>query len=160
MQVSKMMSELSITVFTDGSCHNRLKSGGWASIIFIGNEKVTLKGSEQDTTHHRMELLAVLEALTFLEKKNSLSRPITIYSDSQYVVDLLQRQERLTASGYKTKKLKPIRNADLVQSMIYFFNATDLQFVKLKSHLKSSDPKNVLNREVDMLSRQMMRTTS
>lgn len=151
---------MSITIFTDGSCHNRLKSGGWAAIIFIGDEKVTLKGSEHDTTHHRMELIAVLEALRFLQKKNLLSQPITIYSDSQYVVDLLQRQERLTASGYKTKRLTPIRNADLVQSMVYFFNATDLEFVKLKSHLKSSDPNNVLNREVDMLSRQMMRTSA
>lgn len=148
---------MSITVFTDGSCHNRLRTGGWASIIFMGTEKVTLKGSEAETTHHRMELMAVLESFRFLQEKNWLGYPITVYSDSQYVVGLLQRKERLTTSGYRTKKLTPIRNADLVQSLIRFLETKEVTFVKLKSHLKSSDLENVINREVDMLSRQMMR---
>lgn len=159
MQVSQIPTEFSITVFTDGSCHNQLKTGGWASIIFLGKEKITLKGHEADTTHHRMELMAVLEAMRFLEKKNYLRQSIIIYSDSQYVVDLLQRQERLTTSGFRTRKLKPIRNADLVQLVLQFINAPGVRLVKLKSHLKSSSIESLINREVDILSREMMRTS-
>jgi ribonuclease HI len=160
MQGSQILSEKSITVFTDGSCHNLLKTGGWATIIFLGSEKVTLKGRESETTHHRMELVAVLEAFRFLENNNCMDRPITVYSDSQYVVGLLERRERLTTSGYRTKKLMPVRNADLVQTLIRFINTADVKFVKVKSHLKSSERENVVNREVDILSRQMMRTSS
>lgn len=159
MQVSQIPTEFSITVFTDGSCHNQLKTGGWASIIFLGKEKITLKGHEADTTHHRMELMAVLEAMRFLEKNNYLGQSIIIYSDSQYVVDLIQRRERLTTSGFRTKKLKPIRNADLVQMVLQFINAPGVQLVKLKSHLKSSSPESLINREVDILSREMMRSS-
>ena len=149
---------MSITVFTDGSCHSRLKTGGWATIIFLGNEKITLKGHDSETTHHRMELMAVIEAVTFLKKNNYLVHPITIYSDSQYVVGLVQRGERLATSGYKTKKLIPIRNADLVQAVHDFIINNDITLVKLKSHLGSSDFESMINREVDILSRQMMRT--
>ena len=159
MQDSQIPTEFSIAVFTDGSCHNQLKTGGWASIIFLGKEKITLKGHEADTTHHRMELMAVLEAMRFLEKNNYLGQSIIIYSDSQYVVDLIQRRERLTTSGFRTKKLKPIRNADLVQMVLQFINAPGVQLVKLKSHLKSSSPESLINREVDILSREMMRSS-
>lgn len=150
---------MSIAVFTDGSCHSRLKTGGWASIIFLGGQKVTLKGHEPETTHHRMELIAVLESFRYLEERKFLDRQITIYSDSQYVVDILQRRNRLVTSGFRTKKMKPIRNDDLVQRMIYFMDTSDVSFVKLKSHQKSTDAESVVNREVDILSRQMMRTT-
>ena len=159
MQDSQIPTEFSIAVFTDGSCHNQLKTGGWASIIFLGKEKITLKGHEADTTHHRMELMAVLEAMRFLEKNDYLGQSIIIYSDSQYVVDLIQRRERLTTSGFRTKKLKPIRNADLVQMVLQFINAPGVQLVKLKSHLKSSSPESLINREVDILSREMMRSS-
>lgn len=154
-----MSAGMSITVFTDGSCHGRSKKGGWASIIFLGSEKITLKGQESQTTHHRMELIAVLEAMKFLEENKYLGHRITIYSDSQYVVDLAHRGERLTNSGYKTKKLKPIRNADLVESVLHFINSPGVTMVKLKSHLRSSEFENLMNREVDMLSRHMMRTS-
>ena len=150
---------MSITVFTDGSCHNRLKTGGWASIIFLGDEKITLKGREAETTHHRMELTAVLEAMKFLENNGHLGYPITIYSDSQYVVDLVVRGERLKTSGYKTKKLKPIRNAELVQSVLRFIDVARINLIKVKSHLRSSDLASIINREVDILSRNMMRSS-
>ena len=159
MQVSQIPTEFSITVFTDGSCHNQLKTGGWASIIFLGKEKITLKGHEAETTHHRMELKAVLEAMRFLQKNSYLGHPVMIYSDSQYVVDLLQRRKRLTTSGFRTKRLKPIRNVDLVQLVLKFIDAPGVTLIKLKSHLKSSSAESLFNREVDILSREMMRTS-
>ena len=157
MQGSPIIRPLSITIFTDGSCHTQLKTGGWACIIFIDTEKLILEGSEADTTHQRMELTAVLESLHYLEKQGHLNVPIKIYSDSQYVVDLLKRKERLALSGYRTKKLRAIRNADLVQKLVRFMSLPDITFHKLKSHLKTPDVESILNREVDLLARRMMR---
>jgi ribonuclease HI len=157
MQGSPIIRPLSITIFTDGSCHNQLKTGGWACIIVIDSEKLILEGSESDTTHQRMELTAVLESLRYLERKGHLNVPITVYSDSQYVVDLLKRKERLAVSGYRTKKFKTIRNADLVQKLVHFMSLPDITFHKIKSHLKTPYVESTLNREVDLLARRMMR---
>jgi ribonuclease HI len=148
----------SITIFTDGSCHTQSKVGGWASILFIESKKIILEGNAFETTHQRMELTAVLESLKYLVNRHKIQEQIFVYSDSQYVVDLLQRKERLMLSHYRTKKLKPIRNTDLVQELIGFMAYKNIRFLKIKSHQSLSNLESVLNREVDVLSRKNMRS--
>lgn len=157
MQVSSFVHKQSITIFTDGSCHTQLRTGGWASILFIESKKIILEGSERNTTHQRMELTAVIESLKYLQALNLLGQAITIYPDSQYVVDLLKRKDRLAQADYKTKKLSPIRNLDLVRELLPFMERTNIQFVKIKSHQRLSDNETNFNREVDLLSRKKMR---
>ena len=111
-----------------------------------------------ETTHQRMELTAVLESLRYLRGQNKIREQILIYSDSQYVVDLLKRKERLMLSNYRTKKAKPIRNTDLVQELIGFMDYTNIGFLKIKSHQTLTNFESVLNREVDLLSRKNMRS--
>ena len=151
-------SKQSITIFTDGSCHAQLKTGGWASIIIIDDEKIVLEGTTLKTTHQRMELTAVLESLKYLAQKGMIYQQISIYSDSQYVVDLLKRKNGLLLSNYLTKKSKPVRNTDLVKELIDFMSLSNIRFVKIRSHQKLSDPESRLNREVDVLSRKNMRS--
>jgi len=148
----------SITIFTDGSCHAQLKTGGWASIIIIDSNKIVLQGTTLETTHQRMELTAVLESLKYLERNGRIRQEIAIYSDSQYVVGLLKRKEGLLLSNYRTKKSKPVRNTDLVKELIDFMNLSNIHFIKIRSHQKLSDPESRLNREVDVLSRRNMRS--
>ena len=148
----------SIAIFTDGSCHAQLKTGGWASIIMMDSNKIVLQGMTLETTHQRMELTAVLESLKYLEHNGMIQQEIAIYSDSQYVVDLLKRKAGLLNSNYRTKKSKPVRNTDLVKELIAFMNLSNIHFIKIRSHQKLSDPESRLNREVDVLSRKNMRS--
>lgn len=148
----------SITIFTDGSCHAQLKTGGWASIILVDSTKIVLQGTTLETTHQRMELTAVLESLKYLERHGSIQQEIAIYSDSQYVVDLLKRKEGLLLSNYRTKKSKPVRNTDLVKQLVDFMKLPNIRFGKIRSHQRLSDPESRLNREVDVLSRKNMRS--
>ena len=157
MQFSSFDEKKSITIFTDGSCHTQLKTGGWASILFIGSEKIVLEGSERATTHQRMELMAVIESLKYLQTHNLLHQQIIIYPDSQYVVDLLKRKDRLEQADYKTKKLSPIRNLELVKELLPFMERSNIQFIKVKSHQRLPDKEANFNREVDLLSRKKMR---
>lgn len=150
----------SIAVFTDGSCHSQLKKGGWASIIIVDARKVVLEGNALETTHQRMELTAVIKALKHLEQEELMERSITVYSDSQYVVGLMKRRDHLIQSRYRTKKLKVVRNLDLVRELLDFMSMTNIQFVKVKAHQKRSDLETQLNREVDLLSRKNMRNVS
>ena len=151
-------SKQSITIFTDGSCHAQLKTGGWASIILIEDEKIVLEGTTLNTTHQRMELTAVLESLKYLAQKGMIQEEISIYSDSQYVVDLMKRKKGLLMANYLTKKSKPVRNTDLVKELVEFMSLSNIHFVKIRSHQKLSDPESRLNREVDVLSRKNMRS--
>jgi ribonuclease HI len=148
----------SIAIYTDGSCHTQLKSGGWAAILFVEQQKIVLDGKDENTTHHRMELTAVIRSLEYLKTNNLLQDPIDIYSDSQYVVDLVKRKDRLAAQSFLTKKLNPVRNVELVKELISYMEKPNIKFIKIKAHQKPSNIEGILNREVDFLSRKKMRS--
>ncbi len=143
-----------IKIYTDGSCHTQLLFGAWGSIIFIGDEKVILKGLESDTTHNRMELLAVINAINYIDSLNLNDKLISIFSDSQYVVNLTGRKERLKRNNFITKKGTPIQNVDLIMLFVKQIESHKLEFVKVKAHQKDGDE---INREVDILVRQLVR---
>jgi len=150
---------MQIQIYTDGSCHTQQKVGGWAAIIFWEKEKVELKGVVKNTTHNAMEILAVLKALDFLEKKqfsNNAFTKIEIVSDSQYVGRILDRKEKLKANNFLTKKKNAIRNIDLVKKLIERIETMPLIFTKIKAHQKATEKINY-NRVVDKLAREEVR---
>lgn len=144
-----------IQIYSDGSCHTQFTIGAWAAIILINDKKVILSNTENKTTHNRMELLGVIEAVKYLEENNLADNFIEVYSDSQYVVNLMSRKSRLKQNSFITKKGTPIQNSDLVQKLIQQIETYSLKFTKVKAHQKDGD---VLNREVDILVRNLVRT--
>ncbi|MFK8008932.1 MAG: ribonuclease H [Saprospiraceae bacterium] len=148
---------MQIQIYTDGSCHTQQRVGGWAAIILWKKEKIELKGFVKDTTHNAMEILAVLKALDFLEKNNNNTfTKIEIVSDSQYVVRILERKEKLKAKSFLTKKGNLIRNVELVKKLIERIETLPLIFTKIKAHQKATDKINY-NRVVDHLARNEVR---
>jgi ribonuclease HI len=145
-----------IIIYTDGSCNPTYNIGGWASIIFVRGDKIVLKGIEIDVNHQQMELVAAINSLRYLIEYNLAHHPITLYTDSQYVVELQRRKERLKATNYQTKKNTAIRNAVLVKKLIQYLDAHSVTMIKVKAHQKVAVGHNV-NREVDMLIRKDIR---
>ena len=143
-----------IKIYTDGSCHTQLLYGAWASIIFIGDKKIVLKNSENNTTHNRMELIAVIKAIEHLDSLGLNGVVISIFSDSQYVVNLTGRKERLKKNNFFTKKGTEIQNVDLIKVFITQIESHKLEFIKVKAHQKDGDE---INREVDLIVRKMVR---
>ncbi|HQY41886.1 MAG TPA: ribonuclease HI, partial [Ferruginibacter sp.] len=72
-----------ITIYTDGSSKGNPGPGGFGAILMFGKHSKEISMGYRFTTNNRMELMAVLASLEAL-KKNDL--PLTIHSDSQYVV--------------------------------------------------------------------------
>ncbi|MBK7735413.1 MAG: ribonuclease HI [Chitinophagaceae bacterium] len=72
-----------ITIYTDGSSKGNPDPGGFGAILMFGKHSKEISMGYRFTTNNRMELMAVLASLEAL-KKNDL--PLTIHSDSQYVV--------------------------------------------------------------------------
>jgi ribonuclease HI len=151
-----MSAILTAEIYTDGSCHTQLCIGAWAAVILIGNEKIILNGKVLDTTHNRMEILAVIEALEYLQINHKAVLEIKIISDSQYVIGLISRQPKFMAQNFLTKAGEPIRNLDLVKRLLTLNGQMDLKFIKIKAHQKPTDS-TLLNIEVDKLCRNIVR---
>jgi len=145
-----------IRVYTDGSCHPQSGSGGWAAIVLADGEKIELTGTGSGTNHQRMELMAALEAIRHLQRNKFCHRKILLYTDSQYLVGLSRRQERLVLREFSTRKNKPVRNTDLILPLLEYLDTLSLELIKVSAHEKASDSEN-FNRTVDKTARKIVR---
>ena len=55
-------------VYTDGACSGNPGPGGWGATIKINEETIDLNGGEENTTNNRMELMAAIKALNYIDK--------------------------------------------------------------------------------------------
>ena len=55
-----------VTIYTDGACSGNPGPGGWGAILRYGEREKELSGGEAETTNNRMELSAVIAALSAL----------------------------------------------------------------------------------------------
>ena len=144
------------TIYTDGSCHTQHLAGAWVAIVFVGDDKFQMSGIELNTTHHRMELTAVIKAIEYIQDEHLAIKSLVIYTDSQYVVGLQQRRGKITAPGYVSKKGNALQNADLVNRLFTLSNKFTIDLVKVKAH-QIENESNTYNIEADMLSRTLVR---
>lgn len=81
------MNELHI--YTDGASRGNPGNGGYGVVMMWGDKRKELSGGYKLTTNNRMELMAVIVALQNLTKKNIA---LTIFTDSQYVVNSVEKK--------------------------------------------------------------------
>ena len=106
-----------VAIYTDGGCSGNPGPGGWAFVILSGDSKVMLSGGEAATTNNRMELTAVISALRYISL-NMQDSAITLYTDSQYVQQgITQWISRWLRNGWRTADRKPVKNAELWQTL-------------------------------------------
>ena len=148
-----------IEVYTDGSYDNTTNKGAWAAIVFFEDKKTVLSGKIAGSTHNRMEITAVIEAISFIKSHyQDHVESIQIFSDSQYVIGLPARQVKLQSQDFFTKKGKTLNNTDLIVSLFEALTAFPIILTKVKAHQKKTDTENH-NIEVDKLCRKLMRET-
>ena len=152
-------------LFVDGSVDAQSKTG-WGASLAIDKLDFPVEKLKplvrlnyfEDTSSSKLELQNLLWALSLLQP--GLKR-ITIFTDSQNIVSLPGRFEKLEQSNYLTKKNKPIKNKELYQQ---FFKATrqiNCTFIKVDGH-KRSHQKNTIDKLftlVDKASRKALRNT-
>lgn len=117
-----------IEIYTDGSCRGNPGPGGWAAIFLEKNEKKpfqVLKGRASDTTNNRMEMTAVIEALRFIDAHKLHGAEITLYSDSNLIIQTL-------IQGWKRKA-----NLDLWEELDELNEELDIEYMWVKGHDKN-----------------------
>lgn len=82
------MSGHQLIIYTDGASRGNPGPGGYGTILKWGETEKELSQGYRRTTNNRMELMAVIAGLEALNKKGL---PVTVYSDSQYVVRAVEQ---------------------------------------------------------------------
>ncbi|PCI56959.1 MAG: ribonuclease HI [Alphaproteobacteria bacterium] len=140
-----------IIIYTDGACSGNPGPGGWGVLMRAGGHKKELFGGELDTTNNRMEMMAVIEALTALKKRSD----VKIYTDSKYVLQgITEWMEGWKAKNWKTASKKPVKNKDLWQRIDTLVQAHNVEMIWVKGH--AGDPG---NERADELARQGIPTS-
>ncbi|MBI9085004.1 MAG: ribonuclease HI [Desulfobacterales bacterium] len=122
-----------IIIYTDGGARpTNPGPGGYGVVILEADHRRELSGGFRLTTNNRMELLACIKGLEALDAPSS----VTIYSDSQYVVNAITKG---WAAGWKRRgwvksDRKPALNPDLWEQLLELCRKHDVAFVWVKGH--------------------------
>lgn len=121
-----------VDVYTDGACSGNPGPGGWGAIVIYGQHIRELSGGEENTTNNRMELTAVIEALSILKE----SCVVNLYSDSKYVIDGLRLgwAEGWKKNGWRKSNKKPALNPDLWEEVLSLVSKHDMNYIWVKGH--------------------------
>ena len=120
-----------INLYTDGSCLGNPGPGGWAYVLEWGDYRIYGADGMAETTNNRQELYAVIYGLERIEDK---SRPVIVYSDSEYVVKgVNQWLAKWKANGWKNARKREVVNRDLwehLDGLLSEFDSVRFQWIK------------------------------
>ena len=120
-----------LKIWTDGSCLGNPGPGGWAFVATDGTNIAQRSGGEKDTTNNRMELMAVLRALTAAHRHKELE----IHTDSQYVKNGMQVWiKNWRKNNWRTADKKPVKNQDLWQQLDDIAGKMKIHWVWVRGH--------------------------
>ena len=136
-----MTSNSSVTIYTDGAARGNPGPGGYGVILISGDHRKELSQGYTHTTNNRMELMGVIAGLKAL-KKTGLN--VTIYTDSQYIVNSVEKGwlKKWIATDFKGGK----KNKDLWLEYADLATHHTIKFVWVRGHAD-----NPLNNRCDAL---------
>ena len=121
-----------VDIYTDGACRGNPGRGGWGAILVYGSREKEMSGGEPMTTNNRMELSAVIAALSVLKEPCH----VTLTTDSQYVVNAI---EKGWLTGWKKNNWRKsdkseVLNVDLWQELSSLLDRHEVEFVWVRGH--------------------------
>jgi ribonuclease HI len=103
-----------VVIYTDGACKGNPGPGGWGVLLKSGPTEKELYGGELGTTNNRMEMTAVIRALSALKRPCA----VELHMDSQYVLKgITEWLPGWKAKGWRTAGKTPVKNVDLWQEL-------------------------------------------
>jgi len=130
-----------IKLYTDGSSRGNPGNGGYGAILLWGNHRKELSQGYKHTTNNRMELMGVIAGLEAIKK---LEVPVVVYSDSQYIVNAVEKGWLKT--WIKTDFKGGKKNADLWKRYHALAKNFSIKFIWVKGHAD-----NPYNNQCDLL---------
>lgn len=126
-----------VNIYTDGACSGNPGPGGFGTILVhvdkdgFKHEKELSEGFKC-VTNNQMELMAVIAGLEALKKPCN----VTLYSDSQYVVNAFNEKwiDGWIKRGWKNSDKKPVKNVELWQRLLKAKEPHTVEFIWVKGH--------------------------
>jgi ribonuclease HI len=122
-----------ITIYTDGAASGNPGPGGYGIVLLSGHHRKELSGGFRMTTNNRMELLAIIIALETLRYPNS---DVTLYADSRYVVDAV---EKGWLFEWEKKRFRKKKNPDLWTRFLKVYRQHKVKFIWIKGHAEYTE---------------------
>ncbi|MDE5884915.1 MAG: ribonuclease HI [Oscillospiraceae bacterium] len=121
-----------VEIFTDGACSGNPGAGGWGAVLRYGTTEKELSGGASDTTNNRMELTAVIEALSALKEPCS----VDLTTDSKYIVDSVTKKwvYAWKSRNWVKSDGKPALNVDLWKKLLPLLEKHQVKFIWVKGH--------------------------
>jgi len=122
-----------ITIYTDGGSSGNPGPGGYGVVIIHEGKTREYSGGYRLTTNNRMELMGVITALRNLEPGN---KPITLYTDSSYVVNGITKgwAEKWRKNNWIKSDKQPAINPDLWGELLDLIKPLNIKFMWVKGH--------------------------
>lgn len=117
-----------ITVYTDGAARGNPGPGGFGAVLMAGTHRKEISKGYRLTTNNRMELLAVIAALEALKL---LPSQVTVYTDSKYVSEAV---EKGWLFDWERKQFKKKKNPDLWIRFLKIYRQHKVRFIWVKGH--------------------------
>lgn len=137
---------MKIKIYTDGGCSGNQSDeniGGWGAILEYGEHRKELHGGEVNTTNNRMEMKALIAALSALKKEGL---DIEVFSDSSYLMNCFREKWYVSwrKNGWKNSKKEPVENRELWEELLALVEKQgNVEFFRVKGHVnlksKSTD---------------------
>jgi ribonuclease HI len=117
-----------ITIYTDGAAKGNPGPGGYGAILQSGPHYKEISQGFRLTTNNRMELLSVIVCLEMLKQEGC---DVTVYSDSKYVVDAVEKK---WIDGWIKRAWKNVKNPDLWKRYLMVAKNHQVRFKWIKGH--------------------------
>lgn len=121
-----------VNIYTDGACRGNPGRGGWGAILVYGEKEKEMSGGEPMTTNNRMELSAVIAALSALKEPCE----VTLTTDSQYVVNAIEKGwlDNWQKNNWRKSDRGEVLNVDLWVKLVELISLHKVDFVWVKGH--------------------------
>ena len=121
-----------VEIYTDGACSGNPGKGGWGAVLVYKNNEKEISGYDESTTNNRMELTAVIEALSSLKEPCE----VLLTTDSKYVCDAVTKGWVYSwkKNGWRKADKKPALNVDLWEKLLPLLKKHSVEWNWVKGH--------------------------
>lgn len=127
-----------IEVWTDGACDGGGR-GGWAFVLTIPDNPFAYheqSGSVEGTTSQRMEMMALVQALTYVRSQPTWVATFAVHTDSSYLKNCFTQRwwHRWLVNGWVNSRNESVANRDLWEQLLSLVLTSTVRWVKVRGH--------------------------
>jgi len=129
-----------ILAFYEIKLHSKIGYGAYLAVSERGLSMDSLRPCVkvrrfEHTSSTKLELQTLLWAFSDIQASG---RRVIVYTDSQNIMGLPGRRDRLEQNDYRSKKNKRLKNYELYQEFYRMTDQLDCEFVKVRGHQVSN----------------------